>query len=255
MQQHQQLFQNADLLSNTGILSFVGHNQYRFVATINHKFHTIYLQLFPNNKRTHYNISTIEHTKISLEYTVLQNLRDARLSCLAARYGCISTLKYAQTMGFQLGRWTWENAALYGQLHILQYGHANGYSWQSSHIYSAAAAKGHLHVIQWSHMNGFPWDDDDDKLTCYYAAINGHLEVLQYAHSNCCPWDFGTCCGAARYGYLEILQWARSKGCPWDHHTCQQAAENGHLDVLQWAKANGCPWDKRHVAMQLGRGI
>ena len=49
------------------ILSFVGRNQYRFVAAINKGFKEAYLELFPENKTTHRNASTEKHARICWE--------------------------------------------------------------------------------------------------------------------------------------------------------------------------------------------
>jgi hypothetical protein len=56
------IFQNVDILR--AIVSFVGMNQYRFVATINKDFMATYLKLFPNNKETYINGSTVNHATI-----------------------------------------------------------------------------------------------------------------------------------------------------------------------------------------------
>jgi hypothetical protein len=49
------------------ILSFVGNNQYRFVAATNQQFKAAYLQIFSENKTTKISAQTLKHTAISWE--------------------------------------------------------------------------------------------------------------------------------------------------------------------------------------------
>jgi hypothetical protein len=165
------------------IIGFIGPDQYRFVAGINHDFKSVYLQLFPNNKVTYFNAVTVEHAMISLE---CQHIRpaDTILCNSAARHGSLSTLDWL---------------------------HSNKFAWDSD-ICSCAAEGGHLVLLQWARTNGCPWDSN----TCSSAAEYGHLEVLQWARGNGCPWDSETCELAAEGRRLILLQWARANGCPED---------------------------------------
>jgi hypothetical protein len=66
-------FDNLDILQH--IISFVGKNQYRFVAIINQNFQQVYLQLFPENRKTYFNTSTIEHISMKSDSaSPLQNM-------------------------------------------------------------------------------------------------------------------------------------------------------------------------------------
>jgi hypothetical protein len=60
-----------NLLQN--IISFVGKNQYRFVAAINRDFQAVYLKLFPDNKQTYYNASTVGHAALCYNDLVESN--------------------------------------------------------------------------------------------------------------------------------------------------------------------------------------
>jgi hypothetical protein len=209
-QQH--VLQHPDMLRH--ILSFVGANQYRFVTPLNKDFMATYLQLFPYNKTTYYNASTIHHANICI--------MECPHSCCSA-YATLCT-----------------SAARHGSLMTLQYLQSLNYAW-NVRTCSMAAKYGHLDLLQYLHTNGCPWDD----MTCSNAAENGHFELLQWARSNSCPWNKWTCTKAAGSGHLDILQWARLNGCPWDNETCSYAAQKGQLAVLQWAHDNVCPWDSQ----------
>jgi hypothetical protein len=82
------LFTDYDLLGQ--ILSYVGRNQYRFVAAINKDFQKIFLQLFPDNKETYINASTIDHVQISLESPYNQT-SESTMCTSAARHGSLPT--------------------------------------------------------------------------------------------------------------------------------------------------------------------
>nr|WIL04759.1 ankyrin repeat-containing protein [Cedratvirus duvanny] len=120
-----------------------------------------------------------------------------------------------------------------GLLHLLQ----ACKEFVPKNVCTIAAKNGQLKVLQWARANGYSWNED----TCVYAAKEGHLEILQWLRANGCPWDEYTCAYTAENGHLKVLQWARANGCPWDENTCAYAVYNGQLEVLQWARSNGCP--------------
>jgi hypothetical protein len=147
------------------ILPFVGRHQYRFVAAVNHNFHTAYVTAFPK-KVTRFNVSTIEHAKICFdEWKIMEYLHQSFLCDIAAREGNLSVLKYLRSIQCEWGEWTC----------------------------SYAAKSGHLDVIKWCHENGCPWD----SRTCSKAAENGHLDVIKWCRQNGCPWYSSTCTNAA----------------------------------------------------------
>jgi hypothetical protein len=190
------------------ILSFVGQHQYRFVATVNHNFHTAYLSMFPK-KVTRLNVSTTEHAKICFDEIKRPYHYPSILCRIAAREGNITVLKYLRSFQCSWDKWTCADAA----------------------------ANGHLDVIQWSRENGCPWDE----YICAYAAENGHLDVLQWCRENGCPWNYRTCLYAAKNGHINVLIWCRQNGCPWCERTCEALERIGcYDDVLQWSFENGC---------------
>jgi hypothetical protein len=252
---------NDDTLQH--ILSFVGCNQYRFVASVSKDFQNAYHQLYPENKTTYCNASTIGHAKICIaeckgtrksvtlcysairhgSLPALQYLRssnyqwDAFVCNVAAQFGQLHILKYLRQKDCDWGK-TCELAVQYGHLPIVQWAHVNGCEW-NEWTCAIAAEYGRLDILDWLHTNGCPWDE----WTCWAAVEGGHLGILQWAQANGCKWDKKTCRSAAAYGRLDILQWAHSNGCAWDEETCSSAASNGHLEVLQWARERGCPWN------------
>jgi hypothetical protein len=268
---------NMDLLQC--ILPFVGRNQYRFVAAINHDFQRAYLHLFQHSKQTYYNVSTIQHVEITYECqnppgtpcsmaAILNRDRCAditggfqfcnkckrhvaffpfkpEIAMLAAKHGSLSMLMYTHSIMQERGNFPdyaliSRYAAGFGQLHILDFVIHDGCRLHKW-ISFYAAKYGHLEVFQYTRMNDFPWDSD---MCLRHAAAKGHYKIVLWAIENGCPWK-GFSKYAALDGNLKVLQWARANGCPWDRKTCSFAAMGGHVAVLQWARANGCPWDER----------
>jgi hypothetical protein len=137
------------------ILPFVGRHQYRFVAAVNHNFHTAYVTAFPK-KATCYNVSTMEHAKICFDETKRQYHHQRILCYIAAREGNITVLKYLRSIQCPWGNWTC----------------------------TSAAENGHLDVIKWCRQNGCPWGYG----TCANAAENGHLDVIKWCSQK---WTFG----------------------------------------------------------------
>jgi hypothetical protein len=57
------------------ILAFVGKNDYRLVASVNHNFQAVYVKLFPNNKQTYCYLcyaSTVHHAAMCYYEYVFQ---------------------------------------------------------------------------------------------------------------------------------------------------------------------------------------
>ena len=250
---------DLDDLLLSHVISYVGRGQFRFVAILNQRFHTIYTETFLNDTSTYLNTSTIELAKICVqEHKVEKNtfyLTETgywNFHCLcisAARAGNLSVLKYLLTEGVTIccpkinddkirrtHNQICSHAAKKGRIHILRYAKENDFSWNKETC-SSAAYNGHLDILIWLRKNGCPWE----SCTCSSAALNGHLDILKWARRNGCPWYKCTCSSAAFNGHLDVLKWARENGCPWDSNTCWSASMNGHLDVLKWAKENRCP--------------
>jgi hypothetical protein len=229
----------SDIHILQNILSFVGHNQYRFVAAVNQDFRAAYLQTFPNNKQTCYNASTVEHATICLEHQDNIQLTRFTTPCLcnsAVRHGNLPTLVYLRSQNMPWGVSTTHMAAKYDHLQILQYLHTHGCPWDEKTCMTAAS-NGNLEILQWLQANGCPWDET----SCHAAAAEGHLTVLQWAHANGCPWNESTFSRVVNSNHLDILQWSRANDCPWNGDTCYCAAMMGNIEVLQWALANHCP--------------
>ena len=176
------------------IISFVGPNQYFFVASIHTKFYNAYRDTFPQQTTTFLNASTIEHAKFCWEE------------------GAKNTEEYQVMLC--------HSAAAHGNIPALQYLHSMKCKWDARTC-SKAARIGHLHVLQWCRKHGCSWNEH----TCSEAARNGHLHVLQWCRKHGCSCNEHTCSEAARNGHLHILQWCHDNGCPGDEWTCAKAAE------------------------------
>ena len=98
---------DLDDLLLSHVISYVGRGQFRFVAILNQRFHTIYTETFLNDTSTYWNTSTLELAKICVQEKQKQkyidnefisyrsDLLDLRSLCFsAARIGNLTVLKY-----------------------------------------------------------------------------------------------------------------------------------------------------------------
>jgi hypothetical protein len=266
---------DLDDLLLSKIISYVGQNQYRFVATLDRRFHKHYAQLFPNDTSTYLNASTLEVAKFCVEELRHDSLFGTKFCSLELAYKrfpweifyrlfwiCQSAAKLGNlpALDFVLSEFLCKfpdkcckkelykefericsNAARNGHRHILLYAKENDshewYKWNE--VTCAAAAENSLEMLQWVRENGCPWNSS----TCACAAKSGNFDALKWARENGCPWGTMTCAYAAKSGNMNTLKWARENGCRWDYLTCGYAAANGDLEMLKWARKNGCEWD------------
>jgi hypothetical protein len=175
------------------ILSYVGKNQYRFFAAVNHNFHNAYLQLYPNNKRTYcYKLQVCTTGRVKFDCTKHSLFGDD----MNQYYLC-------------------ESAARRGNLEALQNLHSLRCRWDVR-VCEAAAKNGHLHILQWALVNGTKqnggWIWEWNEWVCAYAAEIGHLHILEWAHENGCPKNDLICAWAALGGHLGTIT-GLSMGC------------------------------------------
>ena len=229
------IFENLGLL--THVLSFVGKDQYRFVAPTNHQFKEAYLRNFPDCT-TALDASTLARTKICYEECSLDYCDH-----LVKEYGC----EFALGVGCDLGLDTedeseekllYKSAALHKDIQSLQYLFCEdkhfGYE-----MCSAAARTGDLKELKWWRSIGCPWNED----TCREAADQGHLNVLQYCRANGCPWNEYSLNDAAFKGHLHVVKWCRANGFPWNTQTVIYEAMKRHAHVLEWYRKEDPPSD------------
>jgi hypothetical protein len=101
------------------ILPFVGRRQFRFVAAVNHNFHTAYTTVFPE-KVTCFNTSSVEHAKICSNEIMGNYLLEQNLCCTAAKDGNLNVLKYLRSIQCSWDNWTCASAARNGHLDVVQ---------------------------------------------------------------------------------------------------------------------------------------
>ena len=168
------------------IISFVGDEQYRFVAATNRRFQEAYAANFPGKKETTYSKAACTEELAKLCWNEIDHqsysLRDDEIALIgcAASNGNLPIVKYLRDLEC---RWDYRTCA-------------------------AAAENGHLNVLKWCRENGCPWD----KWTCVYAAEKGHLNVLIWCREHGCPWGW-ECLKGARM-YHQVVRWCEDNGCP-----------------------------------------
>ena len=107
-----------DALVISEIISFIGPNHYYFIATINHRFQEGYLEVFPNNKKTYINASTVGYADVCYQTKCYD---ESKICDSAAKYGSLPALQYLRSINCNWSKYTCSNAAENGHLHILQW--------------------------------------------------------------------------------------------------------------------------------------
>lgn len=127
-------------------------------------------------------------------------------------------------------------ATAHGCMEILEYLHKHQ-ALDSSMCYQAAIT-GDMHMLQWLHNHGCPWNAHTTRA----AAERGDLEMLYYLYGNGCVFDRAAMMASLRGGhvaamefFMNVLQieWNGAETWRW------LAAYHGQLSILQWAHENG----------------
>ena len=110
---------HVDVLKH--VLTFVGENQYRFVAGVSRCFQQAYSDVFPASQTTYLNASTeniarLCWSEIDHGWVVSQKA----LCKSAAKHGSIPSLQYLRSVTCDWDEWTCEYAAENGHLNVLQ---------------------------------------------------------------------------------------------------------------------------------------
>ena len=215
------IFDRMDVLSC--ILSFVGPNQYRFVAPISQKFRAAYAHTFNNETKTSINTYSIAHAKICLNELKSDNLIDGNQEDAFPWRNNTSMLS-------RIG----QSAAYCNNLALLQFLKSEGFTWDAV-ICSSAAKGGHFDLVKWLHANDCLWDE----LACAEVAARGDLEMLEWMIDQGCEPDARIHMTAATRGHLHVLKWAYlNVGFPemndYDRYIYEAAQENGHVHITEW---------------------
>ena len=155
-----------DLLES--ILTYVGPNQFRWVAAVNRRWKRMYGKIHNGQQqRTH-----LHHTSSSR--------RVMSILCTEASVGYVRP-----------EFWPGPLAAKRGDFRMLCWLRARHWKqsrkpWYTRKVCSEAANGGHLKVLKFARAHGCDWDEE----VCANAAKNGHIEVLKWARTNGCVWDY-----------------------------------------------------------------
>ena len=184
---------DLDILVLSEVVSYIGPYHYYFVAMINRRFRERYIEVFPNNRKTSINASTVGYADV----------------CYHSHY----QFKY----GYYDLRKLCASAAKYGNLPALQYLRSIDCSWGTSTC-SNAAKNGHLHILQWAREQDCPWNEE----TCSSAAENGHLAILKWVRVEVCHQARKKCFRWTTSSRKKVI-------CPWDETTCSSEIGRAHV--------------------------
>ena len=215
------IFDRMDVLSC--ILSFVGPNQYRFVAPISQKFRAAYAHAYNNETTTSMNTFSNAHAKLCLNELKSDNLV---INEPERRY------RDNPSMISVIGRF----AAYCNNLTLLEYLRSEGLGWDVR-LCSEAADGGHFDLMKWLHTNGCPWD----FWTSWAVAKQGDLEMLKWIIEQGCEGTTHILMTAAGLGHLEMLKWGfdRRDDFGVDHfddvpNLYDEAELYGHTHITEW---------------------
>lgn len=238
-------------------LSFVGSEDYRFIAIVSHMFREGYRELCVHCCVTSMKnvVSSIPRVKIFLMEVNGINVLE-RVVKAAAGEGQLDILKWTKNEDtlHRCGSIATSEASKFGHLDVIKWLYKKNYidGIHGGILCSGASEGGYLNVLKWwEGADAVGFDLDDYGVICRNAVDEGHLHILRWVKKNKCAWNLlqanpfivSICKNAASKGHLEILKWARQNNCRWNEWTCTTAADNGHFEVLKWTRQNGCPWD------------
>ncbi len=110
---------NLDVLKH--VLTFVGENQYRFIAGVNRCFQCAYSDVFPENKCSYLNASTEKLARFCWsEMHPRYHFFEVALCRSAAAHGNIQSLQFLRSVHCRWDAGTCAYAARYGHLKVLQ---------------------------------------------------------------------------------------------------------------------------------------
>ena len=105
-------------------------------------------------------------------------------------------------------------------------------------IYEEAARFGQLHVIQWAISRKFSLPSNNRIFAI--AAQYRQWEILHFLHKNGFPLTENVAESAASGGNLEVLKWLVNNGYKLTKQCAVEAAKKGHSEVFLWLFDNGC---------------
>ena len=125
---------------------------------------------------------------------------------LAIKGNNVEVVRYMMDNGFDEIYGAGRVAARYGCMSILKFLQSLNYEFVNDEI-DYAAGGGHLDIVQWALENGYPMT----KSTSYFASLNDQLSMLKWLFAKGCPWDESTTTYAAT---KDICLFAKCNGCP-----------------------------------------
>jgi len=126
-----------------------------------------------------------------------------------------------------------------GQLKTLKWLNSNELFSNISAI-DNAAEYGQIHILEWLKEIGLD-DSYFSDFTSGNAAEGAQLETLEWLKKNDCPFTDYTFSRGAKSGQINIMEWLKDINCPWDSHCYSCAGEGNHLNILNWLEEKGCP--------------
>jgi hypothetical protein len=268
------------------LITFLGPGHYRYVAGTCRTFRNAHKN---NNDAISTTVTTttwesaaacVSCAKLCLKEVNYYHLHD--IAWEAARTGQMDVIQWTCTQGYCFEKRLFEQAALCGQLKVLEWAHDKNIVWDYAFVADCAASAGHVKVLEWMRMHGTETtttrrtcrrEDSSLVFNCSKtAARGGHVSVLEWMKQHGMPirhvgvcWREAAIRGhvlvlnwlldnghsldpkvmniAAIFGQITVMQWALENKVGWSIQTSALAAYSGQWNALKWLQSKECPWD------------
>ena len=110
-----------------------------------------------------------------MKYLVAQGCEWKNSSQVAAKFGHVNVLRFADEHGFTVSADLCAWAAAHGQLNILRYLHETKHYHLDTYVLLQASIAGQVECLRYIHKSGAEWHAN----ACLEATLYGHLECLK----------------------------------------------------------------------------
>ena len=189
----------------------------------------------------------------ALKWAVSKGCAFDRQQCAnyAAWYGNIEALSWFKAQGVVSNEIAAVGAAQNGHLETLKWLRSEDCP-MGKETFLQASLSGNVAIVEYFIEHAFPFEDGIYE--CIITKFHDPIHLIKLLQKNGYSWHPSACHAAARKGDLQLLRWLRFNKCPWDEKTCNEAVVGDRYEILKYANENGCPWSKQHICILLLRG-
>lgn len=141
--------------------------------------------------------------------------------------------KYSQLNVYKL-------AARFGRIDVIQWAEEKKF-YNTEAVCQNAAREGQLETLKWLRERNYPWD----YRTTSDAARMRHEEIVKWSVENGCERSPDAFAMAAETCTLELIKWLWDKNYPIDlTNSVSRACQGANIETANWLISRGVPFDK-----------